>query len=203
MNINKNNKIISDSSKLSVDDIIRALECSLGRMPKYNELCAELQKYGIPCTEINNSCFIKTTPTKTRTPKPTRTPTKTSKPTRTPTRTNTKTPTPTKTRTPTPTQTPTERFTPTPTPTNTVTPSITPSRPAPCDEIVICDLKIDDKLSCNGIIIEMPVLFNPQCCCNVQLSYDNQNWENLSPSIVDCNNLTYSINSNCWGNIIP
>jgi hypothetical protein len=57
-----------------------------------------------------------------------------------------------------------------------------------------------------GIIVELQVDKNPDCCCEVQYSLDNNNtWNQLPSNTIDCSpNYSYSyLGTPCFGEIIP
>jgi len=77
-----------------------------------------------------------------------------------------------------------------------------------CNEIIICDGFIDGALINNGIIVELQVEKNSECCCSIEYSLNNSNsWNPLPVSAIDCDTVnpgySYSINSTCFGDIIP
>ena len=168
------------------------------------------------CTENGGKC-----------PEVSPTLTKSSRPTPTPTTTKNRggagggggggggnqTPTPTKTKningggggnqTPTPTKTTNINGggggsqTPTPTPTKTPFEN--------CKNITICSGLFDEHMTGGGVVLELQVSENDQCCCDIQYSLDsNVSWTQLLSSAVDCNpKASYTIHPNCFGSIIP
>ena len=188
-------------------------------MRNNSKLKSDCTENGIKCPEVS--------PTLTKSSRSTPTPTKTKKiggGNQTPTPTKTKkigggnqTPTPTKTKniggggnqTPTPTKTTNiggggnQTPTPTKTPTQSPTPTKTPFEN--CKNITICSGLFDEHMTGGGVILELQVSENDQCCCDIQYSLDsNLSWTQLLSSAVDCNpKASYTIHPNCFGSIIP
>lgn len=163
------------------------------------------------CTENSGKC-PEMSPTLTKSSRPTPTPTTTKN------RGGNQTPTPTTTnniggggggnQTPTPTKTKNiggggGNQTPTPTKTPTRTPTKTPFEN--CKNITICSGLFDEHMTGGGVVLELQVSENDQCCCDIQYSLDNNvSWTQLLGSAVDCDpKASYTIHPNCFGSIIP
>ena len=146
------------------------------------------------CTENGGKC-PEVSPTLTKSSRPTPTPTTTKNRGGAGGGGGNQTPTPTKTKniggggggsqtpTPTPTKTPFED----------------------CKNMTICSGLFDEHMAGGGVVLELQVSENDQCCCDIQYSLDsNVSWTQLLSSTVDCNpKASYTVHPNCFGSIIP
>jgi formylglycine-generating enzyme required for sulfatase activity len=73
-------------------------------------------------------------------------------------------------------------------------------------EIQLCGGAIDAFMSDGGVIIDIKVNTNPNCCCDIEYSLDNnESFSKLDNSIVDCGPSYYYNLSEivCFGDLIP